>query len=92
VNPETLAFHSTTDDTHPVWSIPIGEFDGANLAWRAPSSTLALIGEENEVLAQQVTDLSSNSMPEFLWVPEWDNTILMTDFEGARVLSWKVER
>jgi len=91
VDPDNLAFQSTTDDIHPVWSIAIGESDGANVAWRAPSSTLALMDAENEVLTHLVTDLSSHSMPEFNWLPEWDNTILMTDFEGARVLTWKVQ-
>ena len=92
VDPDTLSFPSTSAESHPVWSIPIGEIDGTHVAWRAPSSTLAVIGAENEVLARQITGLTSNSMPEFHWRPDWDNTILMTDFEGARVLTWKVQR
>ncbi len=89
VDPNTLDFQTETKYARSAWSIPIGEIQTEDIAWRAPSANLVVLDDTRTVVGQRATELE-DAMPEFHWLPEQDNTLLMTDLEGARVLSWRI--
>ena len=90
VDPNTLEFQTATKYARSAWSIPIGEIQTEDIAWRAPSANLVVLDDTRTVVGQRETTLQKDEMPEFHWLPEQDNTLLMTDLEGARVLTWRI--
>jgi len=90
VDPNTLEFQTETKYARSAWSIPIGEIQTEDIAWRAPSASLVVLDDTRTVVAQRETTLQDDEMPEFHWLAEQDNTLLMTDLEGARVFAWRI--